>query len=98
MGNGPVYQPKRFIIGLTRAGWTIRNSYLGFYERYKPASWRKTAFALSDRLYRRFCMKRAVWVLALAISGCATVADIRQTPPTMVVISGKSPQDYARCV
>jgi hypothetical protein len=43
-------------------------------------------------------MKWAVWVLALAMSGCATVADIKQTPPTMVVISGKSPQDYATCV
>ncbi|VVO23450.1 hypothetical protein [Pseudomonas fluorescens] len=43
-------------------------------------------------------MKRVVWVLTLAMSGCATVSDIRQTPPTMSVISGKNPQDYAQCV
>jgi hypothetical protein len=43
-------------------------------------------------------MKWAVWVLALAMSGCATVSEIEQTQPTMSVISGKKPQDYARCV
>lgn len=43
-------------------------------------------------------MKWAVVVLALAMGGCATVAEIKQTPPTMNVISGKSPQDYARCL
>ncbi|VVO29239.1 hypothetical protein [Pseudomonas fluorescens] len=43
-------------------------------------------------------MKRAVWALTLVISGCATVSDIHQTPPTMSVISGKNPQDYAKCV
>ncbi|MCU1752369.1 hypothetical protein [Pseudomonas sp. 6D_7.1_Bac1] len=43
-------------------------------------------------------MKRGVLVLALAISGCATVSDINQTLPTMNVISGKKPQEYANCV
>ncbi|MBC3350134.1 hypothetical protein FHJ31_21250 [Pseudomonas sp. Fig-3] len=43
-------------------------------------------------------MKRSVWVLALAMSGCASVSDINQTPPTMNVISGKKPQEYAKCV
>ena len=43
-------------------------------------------------------MKWSVLVLALAIGGCASVADIKQTPPTLVVISGKKPQEYAACV
>lgn len=43
-------------------------------------------------------MKHSVWVLALAMSGCASVSDINQTPPTMSVISGKKPQAYADCV
>nr|WP_025129981.1 hypothetical protein [Pseudomonas sp. PH1b] len=41
---------------------------------------------------------RWVWVLALVISGCATVSDINQTPPTLNVISGKKPQEYAKCL
>ena len=43
-------------------------------------------------------MKWGVWVMVLAISGCTTVADIEQTPPSMNVISGKKPDAYARCV
>lgn len=43
-------------------------------------------------------MKWYVLGLALAIGGCATVADINQTPPTLSVISGKKPQDYAACL
>ncbi|WP_434610281.1 hypothetical protein [Pseudomonas sp. R1-7] len=43
-------------------------------------------------------MKRSVWVLALALGGCASVSDINQTPPTMSVISGKKPHEYAKCV
>jgi hypothetical protein len=43
-------------------------------------------------------MKRSVWVLAMALSGCASVSDINQTPPTMSVISGKNPHEYAKCV
>ncbi|MFO2464316.1 hypothetical protein OOJ96_10875 [Pseudomonas sp. 15FMM2] len=43
-------------------------------------------------------MKWSVLVLALAVSGCASVSDIKQTPPTMAVISGKKPQEYAACV
>ncbi len=60
----------------------------------------KTASALSEDLYWRNHMKRSVWVLALALamSGCASVSDINQTPPTMSVISGKKPHEYAKCV
>ncbi|MDB6050768.1 MAG: lipoprotein [Pseudomonas sp.] len=43
-------------------------------------------------------MKLAVVVLALAMTGCATVADLEHTPPTLSVISGKSPQGYAECL
>lgn len=43
-------------------------------------------------------MKRGVLILALAISGCATVADISQSLPTLNVISGKKPEQYAKCV
>ena len=42
-------------------------------------------------------MKLAVVILALAMTGCATVADIEHTPATMNVMSGKSPKDYAAC-
>ncbi len=42
-------------------------------------------------------MKLAVVVLALAMTGCASVADIEHTPPTMNVMSGKNPQEYAEC-
>ncbi|MGE8064665.1 hypothetical protein [Pseudomonas sp. NPDC089569] len=45
-------------------------------------------------------MKWSVWVLpwALAISGCASVADINESLPTMNVISGKKPHEYAQCL
>lgn len=45
-------------------------------------------------------MKWAVWVLplALALSGCANVSEINETLPTMNVISGKKPQEYAQCL
>ncbi|AQL37853.1 hypothetical protein [Pseudomonas syringae] len=39
----------------------------------------------------------AVVVLALAMTGCATVDDIEHTLPTMSVMSGKKPQEYADC-
>lgn len=42
-------------------------------------------------------MKLAVVILALAMTGCATVSDIEHTPATMNVISGKNPQEYADC-
>ncbi|MCD5994921.1 hypothetical protein KDX38_14665 [Pseudomonas sp. CDFA 602] len=42
-------------------------------------------------------MKLAVVILALAMTGCATVADIEHTPATMNVLSGKNPQEYADC-
>lgn len=45
-------------------------------------------------------MKWGVWVLpvALTMSGCATVSDINETLPTMSVISGKKPHEYAQCL
>ncbi|KOY00864.1 hypothetical protein [Pseudomonas nunensis] len=45
-------------------------------------------------------MKWGVLVLplALAVSGCANVAEINETLPTMIVISGKKPQEYAQCL
>jgi len=43
-------------------------------------------------------MKLAVVVLALAMTGCATLEDIEHSPPTMSVISGKSPHSYADCL
>lgn len=43
-------------------------------------------------------MKWGVLTLALAIGGCATVSDINQAPPTLNVISGKKPAEYAKCV
>ncbi|MEX3776213.1 hypothetical protein [Pseudomonas sp. MYb118] len=45
-------------------------------------------------------MKWAVWVLpmALAISGCASVEEINETLPTMNVMSGKKPHEYAQCL
>jgi hypothetical protein len=42
-------------------------------------------------------MKLAVVILALAMTGCATVADIEHTPATMNVMSGKTPQEYTEC-
>jgi hypothetical protein len=42
-------------------------------------------------------MKLAVVILALAMTGCATVSDIEHTPATMSVMSGKNPQEYAGC-
>ncbi|MNL02564.1 hypothetical protein D3C87_1230740 [compost metagenome] len=56
--------------------------------------------ALSEGLYRRFRMKWGVWVLpvALATSGCASVSEINQSLPTMNVISGKKPLEYAQCL
>lgn len=45
-------------------------------------------------------MKWGVLVLpmAIAMSGCATVSEINQTLPTMSVISGKKPHEYAQCL
>jgi len=42
-------------------------------------------------------MKLAVVILALAMTGCATVADIEHTPATMNVMSGKNPKEYTAC-
>jgi hypothetical protein len=45
-------------------------------------------------------MKWGVLVLplALAVGGCANVAEINETLPTMSVISGKKPHEYAQCL
>ncbi|MDI2590308.1 hypothetical protein NYP20_14195 [Pseudomonas sp. N3-W] len=45
-------------------------------------------------------MKWGVLVLplALAVSGCASVAEINASLPTMNVISGKKPHEYAQCL
>jgi hypothetical protein len=61
---------------------------------------RKPVFELSESLYWRFCMKWGVLVmpLALAVGGCASVSDINESLPTMSVISGKKPQEYAQCL
>lgn len=42
-------------------------------------------------------MKFAVVILALAMTGCATVEDIERSPATMSVMSGKSPREYTDC-
>ena len=43
-------------------------------------------------------MKLVVVVLALAMTGCASVEEIEHSPPTLSVISGKSPKAYADCM
>jgi len=45
-------------------------------------------------------MKWGVLVLplVLVVSGCANVSEINETLPTMNVISGKKPQEYAQCL
>ncbi|MHC8366589.1 hypothetical protein ACYZT9_12100 [Pseudomonas sp. ZT5P21] len=45
-------------------------------------------------------MKWGAWILpfALAISGCASVSEINESLPTMSVISGKKPIEYAQCL
>lgn len=43
-------------------------------------------------------MKCGVLVAMLALAGCASVADIQQTLPTLSVISGKKPDAYAQCL
>jgi len=45
-------------------------------------------------------MKWGVLVLpvALVMSGCANVSEINETLPTMSVISGKKPREYAQCL
>ncbi|UQS16182.1 hypothetical protein [Pseudomonas sp. HS6] len=34
----------------------------------------------------------------LAVGGCASVSEINETLPTMSVISGKKPHEYAQCL
>ncbi|MCF4996373.1 hypothetical protein GIW70_13730 [Pseudomonas syringae] len=36
--------------------------------------------------------------VVLAMSGCASVTEINETLPTMNVISGKKPHEYAQCL
>ncbi|MBV4518702.1 hypothetical protein KVG88_01400 [Pseudomonas sp. SWRI74] len=40
----------------------------------------------------------SVLPLVLALSGCASVSDINESLPTMSVISGKKPHEYAQCL
>ena len=43
-------------------------------------------------------MKWFVPALALALTGCASVTELEQSPETLDVISGKSPEHYLQCV
>ncbi|WP_110970530.1 hypothetical protein [Pseudomonas huaxiensis] len=43
-------------------------------------------------------MKWFVPALALTLTGCASVAELEQSPATLDVISGKSPEQYLLCV
>ena len=45
-------------------------------------------------------MKWGFLVLSLAVlvSGCANVSEINESLPTMNVISGKKPHEYAQCL
>lgn len=43
-------------------------------------------------------MKWCLPALALALTGCASVAELEQSPETLAVISGKSPEQYLHCV
>ncbi|WP_433735382.1 hypothetical protein [Pseudomonas putida] len=45
-------------------------------------------------------MKWCMWGLPLflAVSGCASVEDINESLPTMNVISGKKPNEFAQCL
>jgi len=43
-------------------------------------------------------MKWFVSALALTLTGCASVAELEQSPETLAVISGKSPEQYLTCV
>lgn len=43
-------------------------------------------------------MKWFVSALALALTGCASVAELEQSPETLDVISGKKPEEYLVCV
>lgn len=43
-------------------------------------------------------MKWFVSALALALTGCANVAELEQSPETLDVISGKKPEEYLVCV
>ena len=36
--------------------------------------------------------------MAIAMSGCASVSEINESLPTMNVISGKNPHEYAQCL
>ncbi|MDR0278826.1 MAG: hypothetical protein LBJ37_13170 [Paucimonas sp.] len=43
-------------------------------------------------------MKWFVSALALTLTGCASVAELEQSPETLDVMSGKSPEQYLACV
>jgi len=42
-------------------------------------------------------MKWFVSALALTLTGCASVAELEQSPETLAVMSGKSPEQYLTC-
>jgi len=97
---GAVYQPEQVIIRPPWSTLTIKPVIWRSMSDKRSEPRRKTAFVLSEGLYRRFCMKWGVLVLPLALSigGCASVSEINETLPTMSVISGKKPQEYAQCL
>ncbi|AYL15678.1 hypothetical protein CVE34_23720 [Pseudomonas syringae pv. actinidiae] len=77
---------------------TLMAANLPCFSQKTPVSGFNCARACRRTFIRRLCMKlAAVVVLALAMTGCATVDDIEHTLPTMSVMSGKKPQEYADC-
>jgi hypothetical protein len=97
---GAVYQPWGVIIRLSGPGWTIKMHISRAGEEKSSQARRKPLFVLSEGLYWRFHMKWGMFGLpwVLAVGGCASVSDINQTLPTMNVISGKKPLEYAQCL
>ncbi|RMQ78801.1 putative lipoprotein [Pseudomonas viridiflava] len=76
---------------------TSVDTNLPCFSQILPQSGFNCASACRRTFIWRLCMKLAVVVLALAMTGCATVNDIEHTPPTMNVMSGKNPKEYADC-
>lgn len=49
-------------------------------------------------MWERDSMKWFVSALALTLTGCASVTELEQSPETLDVISGKTPDQYLTCV
>ncbi|SNS48116.1 hypothetical protein SAMN05444352_108173 [Pseudomonas japonica] len=49
-------------------------------------------------MWERDSMKWFVSALALTLTGCASVTELEQSPETLDVISGKTPEQYLNCV